>query len=102
LLGAVDVAPAVVRRVEAARVRCSADAVRIREGRPMRALIFVAAVLALAESARAADTKQRLVGSWRLVSYEDRPAKGAPAFPNGMKPRGFLTYDATGQMAIES
>ncbi|HYS06982.1 MAG TPA: lipocalin-like domain-containing protein [Candidatus Dormibacteraeota bacterium] len=51
------------------------------------------------ENAR--DAPQGLVGSWRLVSYEDRPASGPAVFPYGTEPKGFLVYDATGHMAIQ-
>jgi hypothetical protein len=42
-----------------------------------------------------------LVGSWRLVSYEDKPPKGPSVFPFGIRPQGLLTYDATGHMALQ-
>jgi Lipocalin-like domain len=42
-----------------------------------------------------------LVGSWRLVSYEDRDADGAVVYPYGRSPAGLLVYDATGHMAIQ-
>jgi hypothetical protein len=42
-----------------------------------------------------------IVGTWRLVSYEER-AEGQPVRrPYGDKPIGLLTYDATGHMAIQ-
>ncbi len=57
-----------------------------------------ALVLAVVSSFWAGDAPQGLVGSWRLVSYEDRPAAGPPVFPYGTEPKGFLVYDATGHM----
>jgi hypothetical protein len=43
-----------------------------------------------------------LVGSWRLVSYEDRDAAGAVVYPYGRSPAGLLKmYDPTGHMAIQ-
>ena len=42
-----------------------------------------------------------LVGSWRLVSYEDRDATGNAVHPYGDAPAGRLTYDATGHMAVQ-
>lgn len=42
-----------------------------------------------------------LVGSWRLVSYEDRDAGGAVVYPYGRSPAGLLIYDPTGHMAIQ-
>jgi len=44
---------------------------------------------------------QGIVGTWRLVSYEDRPASGEPVFPFGTHPGGQLIYDAGGNMSIQ-
>ena len=42
-----------------------------------------------------------LVGSWRIVSYEDRDAAGVVVYPYGKTPAGLLIYDATGHMAVQ-
>jgi hypothetical protein len=42
-----------------------------------------------------------IIGSWRLVSYEDRGPGGVMAYPYGRTPAGLLVYDATGHMAIQ-
>jgi Lipocalin-like domain len=42
-----------------------------------------------------------LVGTWRLVAYEDRPDQGPPQFPYGASPQRILIYDATGHMAVQ-
>lgn len=42
-----------------------------------------------------------IIGSWRLVSYEDRDSDGVAAYPYGRAPAGLLVYDATGHMAIQ-
>jgi hypothetical protein len=42
-----------------------------------------------------------LIGSWRLISYEDRGLGGVMAYPYGRTPAGLLVYDATGHMAIQ-
>jgi hypothetical protein len=42
-----------------------------------------------------------LIGSWRLVSYEDRDADGAVVYPYGRSPGGLLIYASTGHMAIQ-
>ena len=47
------------------------------------------------------DDAAQLVGSWMLVSYEDREASGTPVFPYGRAPAGLLIYDATGHMAVQ-
>jgi hypothetical protein len=46
-------------------------------------------------------TAPALIGSWRLLSYEDRGADGVVAYPYGRTPAGLLVYDATGHMAIQ-
>lgn len=42
-----------------------------------------------------------IVGTWKLVVYEDRPAQGPPVYPYGETPRGLLIYDTTGHMSIQ-
>jgi len=42
-----------------------------------------------------------LIGSWKLVSYEDRDSNGASVYPYGKAPAGLLSYDASGHMAIQ-
>jgi hypothetical protein len=54
-----------------------------------------------AKQAQEAGLARALVGSWRLVSYEDRDAAGAVLYPYGRSPAGILIYDVTGHMAIQ-
>jgi hypothetical protein len=42
-----------------------------------------------------------LVGTWKLVVYEDRSADAPPEHPYGVNPMGLLIYDVTGHMAIQ-
>jgi lipocalin-like protein len=44
---------------------------------------------------------ESLVGTWRLVSYEDKPEQGPSAFPFGEKPKGLLIYDSVGNLSIQ-
>ena len=44
---------------------------------------------------------QKIVGTWRLVAYEDHLADGTVEYPYGKNPVGLLIYDATGHMAIQ-
>jgi hypothetical protein len=44
---------------------------------------------------------QRLVGTWRLTSFEDQPAVGPVKYPYGKTPGGLLIYDTTGHMSIQ-
>ncbi len=46
-------------------------------------------------------TPSPLVGSWRLITYEDRPDASSPVFPFGRSPKGLLIYTSTGQMSIQ-
>ena len=42
-----------------------------------------------------------LVGSWQLVSYEDRDDAGRVVHPYGDAPAGRLMYDTAGRMAVQ-
>jgi hypothetical protein len=42
-----------------------------------------------------------IVGSWRLVSYEDRDSNGAVVYPYGRSPAGLIIYDGKGNMAVQ-
>jgi hypothetical protein len=44
--------------------------------------------------------KDNLVGSWRLVAYEELPVHGSPTTrPLGDRPKGYTIYSADGFMA---
>lgn len=70
-----------------------------------RSWLCLAAVgLAFGVSAAPAPHRTRgpdVVGTWRLVAYEDRPAQGPSRYPYGTRPKGLLMYDRTGHMAIQ-
>jgi len=42
-----------------------------------------------------------LVGTWRLVRFEDTDAEGKVTKAFGEKPRGYLVYDSTGHVSIQ-
>ncbi|MBS1850431.1 MAG: lipocalin-like domain-containing protein [Acidobacteria bacterium] len=44
---------------------------------------------------------RELVGTWRLVAYEDHLPDGTIDYPYGKNPAGLLIYDATGHMSIQ-
>jgi hypothetical protein len=51
-----------------------------------------------------ADLRSSLVGSWRLVSYETRPADGAggqAAHPFGEAPIGLFIFDPDGNYSVQ-
>ena len=41
-----------------------------------------------------------LVGTWRLVSYEDWDATGKVSRPYGEHPRGYIIFDSTGHVSV--
>jgi len=46
--------------------------------------------------------RERLVGSWRLVSYEARHGDGRPAaYPLGKDAKGYILYTANGFMSAQ-
>ena len=45
-------------------------------------------------------SNDRLVGAWRLLSYEKRAANGAVSYPFGRHPRGQLIYTPEGMMSL--
>ena len=47
-----------------------------------------------------AQTKQALVGTWKLVSYKVTNDKGVISDAEGPNPTGFLTYTADGRMSV--
>jgi hypothetical protein len=72
----------------------------------MRKRFFVTAflvatlfALALPQSGRA-QTKEALVGTWRLVSSKDTTATGAVKDSFGPNPTGLLIYGADGRMSV--
>jgi hypothetical protein len=67
------------------------------------AAVFI--VLSLAVSglglASAADDAARLVGSWKLVSWQTKHTDGSTDYPMGESPAGLLIYDARGNMSLQ-
>jgi hypothetical protein len=64
---------------------------------------FVAALMlavVLYSSAIAKD-RDALVGSWKLISYEDKDSTDTSVFPYGKSPAGLLIYDSTGHMSVQ-
>jgi hypothetical protein len=46
--------------------------------------------------------REQLIGSWKLVSYEERPVDGSPSFyPMGEKPMGIIMYTPDGYMSAQ-
>jgi hypothetical protein len=64
-------------------------------------LVAVVSTLISTPHATIATTRNDLVGTWKLISYEDRPAGAPIEYPYGVKPTGLLIYDSSGHMAIQ-
>lgn len=41
-----------------------------------------------------------IVGTWKVVRYEDRGADGTVSYPYGENPAGYFVYDATGHLSV--
>jgi hypothetical protein len=52
------------------------------------------------QPARAANTRQTLVGTWRLVTYVDTPENGAPIRAFGEHPIGQFVFTADGYVSV--
>ena len=63
-----------------------------------RILLFLIPALGLAQ---APTTRERLIGAWKLLSFEQRAPNGDVTHPVGRDPLGILMYDKTGRMAVQ-
>ena len=63
--------------------------------------LAVLTLCAATASSLGAHDETALVGSWKLLSYEDRDASGKLVYRYGKSPAGLLIYDAAGHMAIQ-
>ena len=46
--------------------------------------------------------RDRLIGAWSLVSYEERPVDGSPSFyPMGTSPKDIIMYTSDGFMSAQ-
>lgn len=43
----------------------------------------------------------KLIGSWKLVSFQNQDSKGRITYPFGADAQGRLTYEADGRMAVQ-
>jgi hypothetical protein len=70
----------------------------------MRWVVVVVAAGLLGGWAAAAEPAAKppgIVGTWKLVRYEDQPPEGPKQFPLGEHPVGQLIYTADGHMSIQ-
>jgi hypothetical protein len=52
-------------------------------------------------STRAAADEPGLVGTWRLVRFEDTSNDGKVSYPFGQHPLGYFVYDPTGHLSVQ-
>lgn len=65
------------------------------------AMIFAAFISTAATSASLPQsTPNPLIGTWRLVSYVDTPANGAPIYAFGKHPIGQFMFSADGRASV--
>ncbi len=63
---------------------------------------FCAAAISDSAEPGGSDSSVRgIVGTWKLIAYENRLADGTVEYPYGKNPLGLLIYDSTGHMAIQ-
>jgi hypothetical protein len=48
----------------------------------------------------AGQSSDSIVGTWKVLRYEDRRADGTVSYPYGENPVGYFTYDATGHVSV--
>ena len=85
-------------------MRSSGRAAVVRRRRFLSILSL--AVLASISDGSSADqalpvTSQALVGTWRLLSAEERRPNGETAYWMGRRPVGLLMYDRTGNVSVQ-
>lgn len=72
--------------------------------RPSRLFGFVLGLAILicgvAHSATAQTLTSQLVGTWKLVRFENYDSKGRLTYPYGEHPAGYFVYDPTGHLSI--
>lgn len=56
--------------------------------------------IAAAAPHTAKDREPGIVGTWRLVRYEDTAKDGSVSRPYGERPTGYFVYDPTGHLSI--
>jgi hypothetical protein len=74
----------------------------------LRRLLVILCLVTLASLSKgssadepAAITSQALVGTWRLVSVEERQTNGETTYWMGRRPLGLLIYDRAGNVSVQ-
>ena len=58
-------------------------------------------ILMFVTAAASAQSAPAVVGTWKVLRYEDRKADGTVTYPFGEHPRGYFVYDATGHLSVQ-
>lgn len=82
-------------------VKVRPDHSNLSRGRLAAILIVLALAASVHGGAYAADDSARLVGSWKLVSWQTKHTDGSTDYPMGESPAGLLIYDARGNMSLQ-
>jgi hypothetical protein len=56
---------------------------------------------ALAVAGLGAQSSTSIVGTWKVVKYEDHGPDGSVSYPYGENPVGYFVYDATGHLSVQ-
>ncbi len=63
-------------------------------------LMAVLIAFTLAVAGPAGQSSTSIVGTWKIVKYEDRAADGTLSYPYGTNPVGYFVYDVTGHLSV--
>ena len=61
-------------------------------------VVLIASTVGVA--APLAQSPTSIVGTWKVVKYEDRGADGTITYPYGENPVGYFSYDPTGHLSV--
>jgi hypothetical protein len=65
-----------------------------------RLLVAVLIVVTVVVAAPVGQSQASIVGTWKVMKYEDRGADGTITYPYGEHPVGYFVYDATGHLSV--
>jgi hypothetical protein len=63
--------------------------------------LLLALAMPVTVRAQAAPARSPLVGTWRIIRFEDHTAPGDTVRLFGERPLGYLVYTATGQVLVQ-
>jgi Lipocalin-like domain len=72
-----------------------------RVGLTIVSVSFLLLLLISSNPVLQAQSPSPIVGTWKLISYENHLADGSISFPYGKKPQGYFVYDSTGHVSVQ-